>query len=723
MMKFCGCIPDGSALQALALSGVNRHVLLFTIEGQKNLATKCKVHKLHWIRSHAMSHETVRYRGDTWQGVCKGSRLGLRSWTGLVTALLVWTLAVSACRAQDLRASAPAQFTNASTRVEQHVFLDPSRALSLADIPADAFKPFTPLQRLPMAGKTVWLRLSFARPDREPVSSETTPLFLKLLPPMFESVVLHTPDAQAKGGWRATHLGDLARSRVIPVGELAKSGLVFLQINASHANGLVAFAGTQEEVLRYNHLLDIAVAMVSTLLLFAWMGMLWKVFTQFNHLSLAASVFFPFVLLRIWLTLGYGPVLLGLSPAWVNQLYVPAVSAHVLITGGFFILLAAEVFQSARWFAWMRSWVALAACNLVLSFFQPDWAIWIIDGLMLGGALMLMVCLMLAAVRTPQNLATWPARIAFLILVLVTGMGLLSALHLQGFSPSADPLQRPDALQYTLLLRALMPIALIGIASWTYERLRSDRFNHMQTDLVDSAATLELESKRLERQRNFTAMLAHELKNPLTASHMALSGIEARLGAHDPLRDRADTIKTSLQEINAIIERCAEIDGYEQGQMPLAIHRFSIRQLMVGVKASNPSERIYTALRGVNEDALLSSDMQYIKIILNNLLSNALKYSPADSLVGLEIKFHPDSLVNAPSGVFEFIVSNDMGAAGVPETQRLFERFYRAEAARNQSGAGLGLWLAQSLAHALSTEVLFQCDEERVFFRFQLPAL
>ena len=603
-----------------------------------------------------------------------------------------------------------------SPRVEQHIFLDPTRAMTLADIPAEAFETFSPLQRLPMAGKTVWLRLSFARADGEPAPSGSLPLLLGLLPPVFESVVLHTPDPQATSGWKATNLGDFARFKAIPMGDLAQNGIVFLQISAAYANGLLAYAGTQEEVSRYNHRMDITIAMLSATLVFAWVIMLWKVITQFNHLSLAASVFFPFVLLRLWLTLGYGPDLLGLSPVWASRLYVPSVSANVLSAGAFFILLAAEVFQSARWFSWLRSWVALGTCNLILSFFQPNWAIWMIDGLMVGGALLLLLSLMLAAVRTPQSLKTWPARIAFLILVLVTGAGLLSALKLQGLLPSTDPLQRSDVVQDTLLLRALMPIALIGIANWTYQRMRSERASRMQADLMHTTASLELESKRLERQRNFTAMLAHELKNPLTASQMALSGIQQRLADDGPTQQRAEKIKASLQEINAIVDRCAEVDGYEQGQMPMTVHTFAVQQLLDLVEASNPSERIYTLTRGLPEGAALRSDLHYIKLILNNLLSNALKYSSPDSLVELQLC----SRQTEQSMLLDISVTNEIGPAGVPEPDRLFERFYRAESARNQSGAGLGLWLSQALAGALGTRIVSQTEDNWISFTLTL---
>jgi signal transduction histidine kinase len=156
----------------------------------------------------------------------------------------------------------------------------------------------------------------------------------------------------------------------------------------------------------------------------------------------------------------------------------------------------------------------------------------------------------------------------------------------------------------------------------------------------------------------------------------------------------------------------------------MAITTFTVRQLIATVKEANPSELIYMLMRGINEDATLTSDLHYIKLILSNLLGNALKYSPPDSLVELEIRSQEPSQArahaHASTPYIEFIVSNEIGPVGLPDPERLFEHFYRSEAARNQSGAGLGLWLSQSLAHALSSELVFKGEEGRVSFSFSL---
>lgn len=636
------------------------------------------------------------------------------AWLWLVWAALTWALTLPAIAAQEIKDSAPGPSASASTRVEQHVLWDETGSLSLQEARAGEFKPFKPLRRLPMEVKTTWLRLSISRADGGP--GPTGPLYLRVLPQVFDSVILHIPDEQAPGGWRTTDLGDRARSSAFSIGDFPTANPIYLQLRSSYGNGLYVYAGSRDEVSAYNQKLAITLAVISTMFTFAWVLMLWRVVTHFNQLSLAISVFLPATLLRIWVTMGYGSELLNLPPESLNRIYVPVASVAALSAGWLFVLLATAIFGSARWFAWIWFWVALAFCNLILSFFQPGWAIRVIDGLMMCGALILLVSLTLAARKAPKSLKSWPAKIAFSSLVLIVFFIWLGALQLQGAALNTDAVQQADMVPRTVFIRSLIPIMLIGIASWTYERLRSEKLNQMQTDLSNTTASLELESKRLERQRNFTAMLAHELKNPLTASQMALSGIQQRLADDDPTQQRAEKIKASLQEINAIVDRCAEVDGYEQGQMPMTVHTFAVQQLLDLVEASNPSERIYTLTRGLPEGAALRSDLHYIKLILNNLLSNALKYSPPDSLVELQLCCRQTE----KTMVLDISVTNEIGPAGVPEPDRLFERFYRAESARNQSGAGLGLWLSQALAGALGTRIVSQTEDNWISFTLTL---
>jgi signal transduction histidine kinase len=334
------------------------------------------------------------------------------------------------------------------------------------------------------------------------------------------------------------------------------------------------------------------------------------------------------------------------------------------------------------------------------------------------GPLVLAPCLIVAAFREPSSLQAFSSKVALGFLLLTCVVLELLAFKLGGAMGSLSNELTTDLFIKNIFTRFPQLLAVVVLSSWIFDRIQANHLQLLSGELQKSKEGLEMESKRLERQRKFTTMLAHELKNPLAVSHMALSGIESRLGNNDPLLERAAAIKQSLQDIDAIIDRCSEIDGFEQGELPMSIGAFSLNHFLALLKEANSNERIYFLKRGLHDDAMLTSDIQYLKIILTNLLTNALKYSPNDTLIELSVQAAVDT---QGQKALNFCVSNELGEAGSPDPDRVFERFYRAEAARNQSGAGLGLWLSQELAHALGSKVLMQQGEGKISFSLKLP--
>jgi signal transduction histidine kinase len=69
-----------------------------------------------------------------------------------------------------------------------------------------------------------------------------------------------------------------------------------------------------------------------------------------------------------------------------------------------------------------------------------------------------------------------------------------------------------------------------------------------------------------------------------------------------------------------------------------------------------------------------------------------------------------------------FTVLNEVSPEGAPNPEMVFQRYYRSETAKQQSGAGLGLWLAQSMAHALGTEIHYAQQLNNVTFHFAIRA-
>ena len=206
-------------------------------------------------------------------------------------------------------------------------------------------------------------------------------------------------------------------------------------------------------------------------------------------------------------------------------------------------------------------------------------------------------------------------------------------------------------------------------------------------------------------------MLMHELKNPLAVIDMAL---------HTPAGHQQSITYASraVTDMKAIIERCVDADQLEEGNLEtqqdlVDLHRL-IHEL---VNVQYPHEkRLHLHLKHAFN---VITDHQYLRIILGNLIDNAIRYSDPQS--SLHIRVDPASNPDGEFGI-EVSVSNHPGMAGWPDAEQVFRKYYRSPGALSQSGTGLGLFLVASLAKRIGAVVRYVPDEKNVRFVLWLPA-
>jgi two-component system phosphate regulon sensor histidine kinase PhoR len=220
--------------------------------------------------------------------------------------------------------------------------------------------------------------------------------------------------------------------------------------------------------------------------------------------------------------------------------------------------------------------------------------------------------------------------------------------------------------------------------------------------LHDVTNIRQLETMR----RDFVANVSHELKTPL-ASIKAYSET-LRLGAIDDASVRnhfVDRIEEQTKRLNDLIMDLIQLARIESGIATFELGEVDLVALAADrlrffeVQAQKRSLELKLTVD--DPQVLLHCDTDGLVTILDNLISNAVKYTPEGGIIELRCAKDLDKKL----GIIE-VIDNGLGIA--PEHQeRVFERFFRVDKARSAdiSGTGLGLSIVKHLAQSFSGQV------------------
>ena len=220
-----------------------------------------------------------------------------------------------------------------------------------------------------------------------------------------------------------------------------------------------------------------------------------------------------------------------------------------------------------------------------------------------------------------------------------------------------------------------------------------------------------------EQAGRFTADASHELKTPLSVMQVAL---------HDALR-RSTAGTAEHDELESLARECARLKGIthsllllsqaDAGKLPLTRERYDLSADLARLVEDADALCDQAALRcehDITPGICIDADRALMRHVFQNLLSNAVKYNRPGGLVKIAL--------TSGDGHTDFTIANT--GPGIPaEAQpRLFERFFRADAARTTEGAGLGLNIAYELARANGADLrLIGPTEDTTSFQVRIP--
>jgi two-component system sensor histidine kinase KdpD len=254
------------------------------------------------------------------------------------------------------------------------------------------------------------------------------------------------------------------------------------------------------------------------------------------------------------------------------------------------------------------------------------------------------------------------------------------------------------------VLQGIANLVAIGL-----ERARAQDLGH------------QIEAVRRSEQLRTTLIdaMAHEFKTPLTAIKAATTSLLADSNPRsESTRELLTIADEEAEHLRELIDDAVEMARLDTAHIEVHLEISNFCELIRELIASMQSVIDDRPLEVACDETMpaIALDRRLVKLAVKQLIDNALKYSPPGTPVKMQIQ---------RSGEVVAIEVIDCGKGlSIQEQGRIFERFYRSPAVKNQvPGSGLGLSIAHSIARAHKGDLIVTSRPGETTFRMTLPAV
>ncbi len=233
------------------------------------------------------------------------------------------------------------------------------------------------------------------------------------------------------------------------------------------------------------------------------------------------------------------------------------------------------------------------------------------------------------------------------------------------------------------------------------------------------------ERELARRQQEFISVVSHELRTPLTSITGALDiALSEYAGKLSPKQHRyLKMARDSCNRLNEIVDDLLDVAASESGRMSVhfaPIHLDELgREVAERYRAAALTKKIRLSVDTEHDRIRIAGDPDRLTQVLNNLISNAIKFTPEGGEIAIEI-FGP-SVASNHVGVSVF----NNGEPIPPEArERIFDKFEQVSdtSTRQVGGTGLGLAISRAIVEAHGGRIWVEGDERGTKFVFTLPA-
>lgn len=272
-------------------------------------------------------------------------------------------------------------------------------------------------------------------------------------------------------------------------------------------------------------------------------------------------------------------------------------------------------------------------------------------------------------------------------LVLIMGSLSVTIIGITYFIASKE--HKPEVVIFSVAIASIFITAVSFLIVRTFEELATA--NMLKTDFVN--------------------ITSHQLRAPLSAMHWTLNLLMGpRLGKLSPKQQTfLGVLGESNQRMIRLVNDLLNVSRIDQGRLPVKVNKIELvglaRAVLDEMKSYAEANNAKLVAKVPKGQVFVSGDDFYVRMVIGNLVDNAIRYNRGQSTIEIEVRSREDDARLSVS---------DHGV-GIPrrEQRRVFEKFFRSSNVLRQQtvGTGLGLFIAHAVIMSMKGRIGFSSKE------------
>jgi signal transduction histidine kinase len=199
-----------------------------------------------------------------------------------------------------------------------------------------------------------------------------------------------------------------------------------------------------------------------------------------------------------------------------------------------------------------------------------------------------------------------------------------------------------------------------------------------------------------EARRRLVAAASHDLRTPLASLRLLVESIDDGVATGETRERYLKEIRTHVDVLSDLIDDLFELSRIEAGDIAWTMRQVELHELIgdtvAAMRAPADERGVRIAAELPTGELVASANAEKVQRVLFNLIQNSICHTPADGSVTVRAR--------PTGGGVEVEVADDGEGVPAGAGERVFEAFYRGDAARAEDGAGLGLAISRAIVEA-----------------------